>query len=335
MKYIVMLFLCALFLPGYSFADVRINEVAWMGTAASQYSEWIELYNDSAEAVSLVGWKLYKTADTLLYTLSKSISAHGYLLVERTTTSAPDAVPGTNDESGPFGGGGLRNSGEYLTLKDQHDNPINELPFASGWPAGDAKTKDTMQWDGTKWITAKATPDAKNATVSDVSAPTSTTVPTTTTSTSENTATTPAVIAPPVTIMLSHVPTPVIESDPEPIASVVEVAQSQTTTIAELAIVPIPVPTISAQLVQPVVATIPIVHNTVAKKSTYSSVPVSKGADSLMDSGTVSDAANPASAGASAGIDKNNHTKVIIFGAVIFIGTALFLLLERFKARQE
>ena len=28
-----------------SLRDVVINEIAWMGTAASTYDEWIELYN--------------------------------------------------------------------------------------------------------------------------------------------------------------------------------------------------------------------------------------------------------------------------------------------------
>jgi hypothetical protein len=54
MKYPLTLFLCVLFLPVYAFATVKINEVAWMGTAASQYSEWIELYNDGESAVDTV-----------------------------------------------------------------------------------------------------------------------------------------------------------------------------------------------------------------------------------------------------------------------------------------
>src|SRR5260221_480773 len=112
MKYYLSVFLGVLSVPLIAFAGVRINEVAWMGTAASQYSEWIELYNSGDEAILLAGWKLYKTGDQLLFTLNKTIAAGGYLLVERTTPSAPDAVPGINDESGTFGTAGLKNSGE-------------------------------------------------------------------------------------------------------------------------------------------------------------------------------------------------------------------------------
>jgi hypothetical protein len=170
MKYRVALFLCALFLPCLTFASVRINEVAWMGTTSSQYGEWIELYNDSTTDVSLAGWKLYKTGDELLFTLSKTIAANGYLVIQRTTATAPATVANSNDESGPFSNGGLNNSGEDLTLKDDSGNVIDSLSFSSGWPAGDSSTKDTMQLNSGQWITAPGTPDAPNATVADASA---------------------------------------------------------------------------------------------------------------------------------------------------------------------
>ncbi len=167
MKYFLPLLFGAWLLPLVASAAVKINEVAWMGTAKSQYSEWIELYNDGDQAVSLAGWKLYVTGSEVLFTLSKTIAAHGYLLVERTTASAPDAVPGINDESGTFGGGGLNNAGDNLSLKDSKGTTIDTLSYSGGWPAGDAQTKDTMQWNGQKWITAPGTPDAANATVAD------------------------------------------------------------------------------------------------------------------------------------------------------------------------
>lgn len=157
-------------MPRLVLAQVRINEIAWMGTEKSQYSEWLELYNEGDEAVSLAGWKLYKAGD-VLYTLSKSIAAKGYLLIERTTTSAPDAVSGISDEAGPFGAGGLRNTGEDLILKDKSGAAIDTLSFAKGWPAGDAEANKSMQWNGEQWITAIPTPDAVNATVTDVLAP--------------------------------------------------------------------------------------------------------------------------------------------------------------------
>lgn len=148
-------------IPTIVFADVRITEISWMGTTESQFSEWIEFYNDTNEAIDLAGWKLYEAGgDTLIFTFSKSIPAKDYLLLERTTASAPDPVPGVSDESGSFGGSGLSNSGEFLVLKDASGTIKQSLDFSGGWPAGDSESKKTMQLAENGWITALATPKA-------------------------------------------------------------------------------------------------------------------------------------------------------------------------------
>ncbi len=147
-------------IPSSVFADVRITEIAWMGTVSSQYSEWFELYNDGATSVNLAGWKLAQGDGSVVFTMTKSIGANEYLLVERTTASAPDAVPGIDDEAGPFGASGFANTGEDLVLEDASGVSVDTLSYASGWPAGDATTKATMQWDGSGWITATASPKA-------------------------------------------------------------------------------------------------------------------------------------------------------------------------------
>lgn len=162
MRYAIVTFLSILFFVAKGAqAGVRITEIAWMGTLDSQFAEWFELYNDGATDENLAGWKLYEdTGAQVVFTFSKTIKAGEYLLVERTTPSTPDPVPGIDDETGSFGGSGFSNTGEDLTLEDANGSTIQSLSFASGWPAGDASTKDTMQWDGTKWVTAKGTPKA-------------------------------------------------------------------------------------------------------------------------------------------------------------------------------
>ncbi|MEO5646023.1 MAG: lamin tail domain-containing protein [Candidatus Paceibacterota bacterium] len=192
MKYILWLFLGVLLVPQFVFAEVKINEVAWMGTAKSQYSEWIELYNNGEEAVNLAGWKLYKAASEVVFTMTKSIAPKSYLLIERTTASAPDAVLGINDEAGAFGAGGLRNTGEDLILKNKDGTSMDSVSSASGWPAGDTDTYKSMQWNGEKWITAVPTPDAVNASVTDVVVIAPSTGSTTTSSTSPSTTNTNA-----------------------------------------------------------------------------------------------------------------------------------------------
>lgn len=164
MKYALTIGMIILFLPIYARAQVQVTEVAWMGTAESQFGEWIEFYNPADSDINMSGWKLYEGGgETLVFTFTKSISGKGYLVLERTTASSPDPLSQVNDEAGTFGGSGLSNSGESLVLKDASGTTIATLPFSGGWPAGDSESKQTMQWDGTKWITAAATPKAPTA----------------------------------------------------------------------------------------------------------------------------------------------------------------------------
>ena len=146
-------------------AAVSINEVAWMGTAGNQYEEWLELYNNGSSDVPLAGWKILKDdGATTLFNLTKTISANGYLLVCRTTTTLTNPLSGTCNEQGAFGGSGLGNSGEHLQLVDNNKTTIDDLPFASGWPAGDASSKQTMQKTSSGWGTGVGTPGVQNST---------------------------------------------------------------------------------------------------------------------------------------------------------------------------
>ncbi|MCC6198690.1 lamin tail domain-containing protein [Candidatus Nomurabacteria bacterium] len=141
-------------------AAVSMTEIAWMGIAGEggQYGEWIELYNDSDEAISLAGWTI-RADDDVIFTLTKTIIPHAYLLVERVTPSMPDPLPAFSDEAGSFGSGGLSNEGENLSLRNSSGDTVQMLSYvSSGWPAGSASTKETMQWRSGGWITAEATP---------------------------------------------------------------------------------------------------------------------------------------------------------------------------------
>jgi len=122
--------------------DVVINEVAWMGTAASPTDEWIELYNTTAATVSLEGWHLVDD-DNLDIALSRDIPPYGYYLIERTDDDAVSDIPA--DWTGSFGYG-LSNTGEALTLTDNLDNVIDTANGGGGdWPAGDNSAKHTME----------------------------------------------------------------------------------------------------------------------------------------------------------------------------------------------
>ena len=114
--------------------DVVINEVAWMGTDASQYDEWIELYNPTAYDIDLTNWKII-TADDSPATItipSGSISAGGYFLLERADKAVSDI-----SADYVYGGQYFNNNGESLTLQDNLGYLIDTANISGGeWDAG-------------------------------------------------------------------------------------------------------------------------------------------------------------------------------------------------------
>ena len=180
---LALLLLAALLLPEGARAAVRVNEIAWMGSASNANAEWIELYNDG-EATSLEGWKL--ASGSLNISLSGSIAAQGYYLLERTSD---ESVPSTAADK--IYTGALSNSGDTLVLKDGAGAVIDTVAGGTNWTAigGDNTTKHTAQRSGSGWVTAAGTPRAENAATG--SAPTDTTA--TTTPTTDTSTTTPTV----------------------------------------------------------------------------------------------------------------------------------------------
>jgi len=135
--------------------DVVINEVAWMGTTDSYSDEWIELYNNTADAIDLDGWYLVDdeglgnetvllfeatdcggAPDCYLCTNNDcTIAAGGYFLIEVDENAIADVasnlvIPDLQ----------LANSGDSLTLRDTADELVDFLDTASEtnhWYAGD------------------------------------------------------------------------------------------------------------------------------------------------------------------------------------------------------
>ena len=123
-------------------AQVVIIEVAWGGTEASPYDEWIEIYNASDEPVDLTGWILAWEGVTIplgeesgntVFLRRRVIEPHGYFLLERT---ADDTVVGV--EADLIYRGALANRGEVLTLVDPEGNVVSTANAGcpEGWWAG-------------------------------------------------------------------------------------------------------------------------------------------------------------------------------------------------------
>ncbi|HIP97259.1 MAG TPA: lamin tail domain-containing protein, partial [Anaerolineae bacterium] len=93
--------------------DVVINEVAWMGTAASSYDEWIELKNNTDQDIDLNGWTLVAADGTPSVALTGTVPANGYYLLERTDDTTVSNIPADQIYKGI-----LENGGEVLILRD-------------------------------------------------------------------------------------------------------------------------------------------------------------------------------------------------------------------------
>jgi hypothetical protein len=130
---------------------VVFNEIAWAGTGASSYGEWIELYNYGSSVVNLDGWAILEVrpdgTQVTVIQLSGSVGPRAYYLIERVTPSSPDPIQDVQaDISGSFGGSGLSNSGEYLLLADLNDGTVVDgLDCSSDWFAGSSVGRLSME----------------------------------------------------------------------------------------------------------------------------------------------------------------------------------------------
>lgn len=142
-------------------ANVRINEIAWMGTTVSGTNEWIELYNANDTSVDLSGWSIIAIDSSPSISLIGSIAPRGYFLIERTDdTTVPDIAA---DLVLPFGSG-LANSGETLYLKDGSGAIVDTIIGGNNWEniGGGNSTKETAQYTMSGWVTGAPTPRTAN-----------------------------------------------------------------------------------------------------------------------------------------------------------------------------
>jgi len=142
--------------------DIVINEIAWMGTKANSSDEWLELYNNTNQTISLEGWGLYEGGgETLIEPLTGTIEVKSYYLIERTNDATINNIL-ANQEPSSWGGYGLKNSGEHLQLLNQNSLIIDEVDCLAGWFAGEAspdyktmerKNPQTSGSDPSNWAT--------------------------------------------------------------------------------------------------------------------------------------------------------------------------------------
>jgi len=146
-----LIFFLFLFIP-----NIMFNEIAWMGTKESPTHEWLELFNNSNNQVSLQGWSIIN-GKKLNIKLKGTIPAKGFFLLERNSDNSVPKIKADLIYKGT-----LNNKGEHLKLVNQ-EGIVDEIDCSSGWFAGDNKTKQTMaRTDSNNWRTGNPTPKTKN-----------------------------------------------------------------------------------------------------------------------------------------------------------------------------
>ncbi len=134
---------------------VVINEVAWMGTEASSFDEWIELFNTTDAPVDIANWSIFGAdsgecldfddADQIVSTV---IPARGYLLYANGDDEVVDAGGGSLVDVGDSTISLNNGSPGHLELYDAPGctgTLVDALDASSGWPAGDNDAKATME----------------------------------------------------------------------------------------------------------------------------------------------------------------------------------------------
>jgi len=141
--------------------SVLINEIGWMGTNASYADEWIELKNTGKEAVALDGWKLRAEDGSPDINLTGVVEPGGFFILERTDEATLPEV-----KAGLIYTGSLSNKGESLTLLNSAGEIVDRVEAEGGWPAGDNKSKESMERCEGGWQTsfeAGGTPGEENS----------------------------------------------------------------------------------------------------------------------------------------------------------------------------
>ena len=120
---------------------ILLNEIAWMGGGGGSTHEWIEFQNVSGRSVNMSGWQVINENGKMHFTFpQQTIFEDQFLVIAR--NAANDALG--LDTKFIFSGA-IRNENESLRLFDNNCRPIDEVLASSSWPAGDNKTKQTME----------------------------------------------------------------------------------------------------------------------------------------------------------------------------------------------
>jgi hypothetical protein len=132
-------------------SDIRINEIMYNPPGTDADLEWIELYNNDTTAINITGWKFYEADTNHRLTFvqgSMVIPVTGYAIIADNATAFlnehPECKCTVMDST--FS---LRNSDEYIALKNATSNLVDEVTYNSSWGAdGNGKTLERTATGG-------------------------------------------------------------------------------------------------------------------------------------------------------------------------------------------
>ena len=126
-------------------SPVIFNEIAWMGTKRSASNEWIELRNLTNQEIDLTNFQIIGLSrkdgkKKIKIFLKGKIFQNNYFLLERTNDNSLPEI-----EADLIYKGSLTNSDYKLYLFDNHCQLLDFIEAAPDWPAGENKSKRTME----------------------------------------------------------------------------------------------------------------------------------------------------------------------------------------------
>lgn len=132
-----------------SHTPVIINEVAWMGSAQGFTHEWIELRNVSGGTTDISGWQIINENEKIHITFPQQSIFDPFDKLRENKQFIVLARNVANDarklDADIIFTGAIRNSNEGLRFFDNNCALVDEVLAFPSWPAGDNKTKQTME----------------------------------------------------------------------------------------------------------------------------------------------------------------------------------------------
>lgn len=132
-------------------AQVRINEIAWMGSPAEPTHEWIELLRMSDTPVDISGWQILNESGRVHATFPQgSVLSESFAIAARTNADKALSLSAETHFTGS-----LRNTNEGLQLFTNQCFLVDEVPVSAKWIAGNNTTKQTMErLSHDTWVTS-------------------------------------------------------------------------------------------------------------------------------------------------------------------------------------